>query len=925
MSLASRARRLAVLAPISALAIAAAGGASPAGASAATLAQSTCNLGHGIQHVIYVQFDNTHLRRDSANVPSDLEQMPALKSFLTSNGSLLSNDHTVLISHTAGGIISSLTGLYPDRNGQTVSNSYGVFNTNGSVATPNASSFTYWTDPIVPGFIPGGGSSVSDTNPNLITDAGKNTPAPWVPYTKAGCNTGAFSMANMELENTRGDINTVFGPSSPEHSYVSTAGNHGLGDLVGIAVHCAQGDSGGGDSSTHQGLCSAANGGRPDPLPDEPGGYTGYNALFGAVAANQLTSSPGSFVPSTSSGAVSGYNDKAPAVNDLDGNPIQDGKGYNGFPGFDPTASQALAYTASMQEAGAPVTFTYMAAPHDDQTGCAPPKNEGDAFGPGQDCYESQLQAYNASFQKFFTRLQADGMDKSNTLFVVTVDEGDHFAGGPATNQTTCDGVHTACTYPTAGTNSPNAIGEITTTINDAVKQETGDASPFDVHFDSAPTFYVHGDPNGVPGPNDPKVRGLEREVSALTIPNPRTGGNDPAVQHVADQADQRILHMVNADPLRTPSFTMFGNADYYYKTGRCASTGSSGGPAGCPFIDNGHAWSHGDDNPEIANTWIGMVGPDIQNLGQTNGLWTDHTDVRPTMLAATGLTDDYAHDGNVVAPVLSQSALPAGIAGATSSYNDLNAALKQLNAPFGAFDHDSEIVSTTAVTTSSPSDTVYKAFDAQLTSCADQRDALAHTMQAELEGAAFGSGSIDPALAGQQVSQANGLIANMHQLAQLNTPPSYAVCGSSGQGAAGPTGPAGAQGPAGAPGSQGSPGTQGPAGPAGGPGPQGRVGPRGPAGRNGRNGRDARVRCAAVGRRPLRVVCTVRFTSARVSTARVVLLRGHRVVAVGVAAGNGRLRLSGIRHLRHGHYRMVVSVLRDGRPVVVSDRSIRL
>jgi len=121
LSLASRARRLAVLAPISALAIAAAGGASPAGASAATLAQSTCNLGHGIQHVIYVQFDNTHLRRDSANVPSDLEQMPALKGFLTSNGSLLSNDHTVLISHTAGGI-------YPDRNGQTVSNSYGVFN-----------------------------------------------------------------------------------------------------------------------------------------------------------------------------------------------------------------------------------------------------------------------------------------------------------------------------------------------------------------------------------------------------------------------------------------------------------------------------------------------------------------------------------------------------------------------------------------------------------------------------------------------------------------------------------------------------------------------------------------------------------------------------------------------------------------------------
>ena len=32
----------------------------------------------GIQHVIYIQFDNTHFLRDNPNVPSDLEQMPHL-------------------------------------------------------------------------------------------------------------------------------------------------------------------------------------------------------------------------------------------------------------------------------------------------------------------------------------------------------------------------------------------------------------------------------------------------------------------------------------------------------------------------------------------------------------------------------------------------------------------------------------------------------------------------------------------------------------------------------------------------------------------------------------------------------------------------------------------------------------------------------
>src|SRR3954465_8360743 len=92
-------------------------------------AASACNLGPGgqVKHVVVLQFDNTHLARDAAGVPSDLEQMPALKGFLTGNGTLLSNDHTILISHTAGGIVATETGLYPDRSGLTVTNSYEFF------------------------------------------------------------------------------------------------------------------------------------------------------------------------------------------------------------------------------------------------------------------------------------------------------------------------------------------------------------------------------------------------------------------------------------------------------------------------------------------------------------------------------------------------------------------------------------------------------------------------------------------------------------------------------------------------------------------------------------------------------------------------------------------------------------------------------
>src|SRR6266576_1760874 len=123
-------RRLIRLAAAAAIVIAQAMTPGTASAQAPTVATATqnCSLDNGIKHVISIQFDNTHLFRDRANVASDLEQMPNLLNFLTDNGTLSDNEHTVLISHTAAGILTSLTGLYPDRMGQTVSNSYFYFN-----------------------------------------------------------------------------------------------------------------------------------------------------------------------------------------------------------------------------------------------------------------------------------------------------------------------------------------------------------------------------------------------------------------------------------------------------------------------------------------------------------------------------------------------------------------------------------------------------------------------------------------------------------------------------------------------------------------------------------------------------------------------------------------------------------------------------
>src|SRR5947209_494042 len=198
-----------------------------------------CTLGNGIQHVIYIQFDNTHLTRDNPNVPSDLEQMPHLLSFMESNGVVLANHHTPLIAHTSEDILTALTGVYPNRHGVAVGqNSYQYYNASGS-PTPFTTAFTYWTDTI------GNGTyNMLSGAPTASKPTGTNAPAPWVPYTRAGCDVGAVASANQVLENANvnskfgaNDIGNVYGATSTE-AQETTAQR--TADFVGIAVHCSQ-------------------------------------------------------------------------------------------------------------------------------------------------------------------------------------------------------------------------------------------------------------------------------------------------------------------------------------------------------------------------------------------------------------------------------------------------------------------------------------------------------------------------------------------------------------------------------------------------------------------------------------------------------------------------------------------------------------
>jgi hypothetical protein len=700
-------------------------------------ADATCHFKSArgdIQHVIYVQFDNTHFRRDNPNVPSDLEQMPHLLDFLRNNGTLVTNDHTVLISHTAGGILSSLTGVYPDRHGQTVSNSYVRTSTAGAFSFP--SSFGYWTDSV--------SATGTPTVPNMITPEGKNAPAPWVPFTRAGCDVGAIATANIVLENTgtgpTGDITKVFGNPSPQftEALASNASPSGSAarakaqtDFVGFAIHCAQGSA----------LCAK---GHDDPLPDEPGGYIGYKGLFGAQEIN----------PVLSGGSAMLF--------DLHGDLIGDPFGQPGFPGFDGmSAAVSLAYVAAMQERGIPVTYAYISDAHDFHGVSG---NTHVAFGPGDEGYVQQLKAYDDAFAAFFARLAAHGITKDNTLFVFTVDEGDHFVGVQKTN---CDGITTPCQYST------NEVGEINANIDTLVGEQfftlgsqfLGSAAPnaFTVHGDDAPPFYLAKKGSGPPSQTDPLTRQFERDIANLTAVNPYTGATDNLMVQMADQTGMKTLHMIAAgDPARNATFVLFADPDYFI-TDFPASTCKT-------CINPAFAWNHGDIQPEIAQTWLGFVGPGVRKLG-TTGIWTDHADVRPTMLSLLGLRDDYVHDGRTIIELAQGSALPQTLRAPAATLLLLGSVYKQVNAPFGQFAKDLLAASTSALKSGSDTDdSAYTRIESQIRNLTDQRDALALQIRTALDGAAFNGHTINEPQALALIAKGAGLLLQarlLHELTQ--------------------------------------------------------------------------------------------------------------------------------------------------------------
>ena len=104
--------------------------------------------------------------------------------------------------------------------------------------------------------------------------------------------------------------------------------------------------------------------------------------------------------------------------------------------------------------------------------------------------------------------------------------------------------------------------------------------------------------------------------------------------------------------------------------------------------------------------------------------------------MALVELSDDYVHDGRVLAEWIDSSALPSGIRRDRENFIELARVFKQLNAPLGALGRASLVWANRSITAT---DRTYAGYLRRIADITAQRDALAGSIKLVLNRASFG------------------------------------------------------------------------------------------------------------------------------------------------------------------------------------------
>jgi hypothetical protein len=226
----------------------------------------------------------------------------------------------------------------------------------------------------------------------------------------------------------------------------------------------------------------------------------------------------------------------------------------------------------------------------------------------------------------------------------------------------------------------------------------------------------------------------------------------------MADHAEQALLHMVTSDPNRTPNFILFANPDYFFLTKSPVLP--------CTAIPNcfpqtrDHAWNHGDFQREITHTWVGLVGPGVREQGRTGQIFSDHTDIRPTIMTLARLKDDYVHDGRVLFDILTEGALPDSLRDHRVTLARLAAAYKQINAPLGKLG----LKTLTGISTQAlkGDHAAYAGLEDKIVDLTKRRNEIALKMITTLESASFQGQEINEEEAQHLIEQAEDLLESI-------------------------------------------------------------------------------------------------------------------------------------------------------------------
>ena len=366
-------------------------------------------------------------------------------------------------------------------------------------------------------------------------------------------------------------------------------------------------------------------------------------------------------------------------------------------------------------------------------------------MGPARAGYLDQLVAYDNAFGRLLHRLKSDGINKDNTLFVVTVEEGDHFAAtapdGP------CDGVKMSCTYsarprsPRSTATSSGSSRPTTRAVAPARRRTSASTA------DLAPNVYITGNPARDSSTAAHARAGDERHERDEPALEP---GGEPVRGDGQTRSRRRLLHMVTADAKRTadvhavrPRATTSSNAS---STTPCAnndlSTASSCRIRRRP--NQTFAWNHGGIQPESATRGSAGSGRGSRRRASTGqDFWTDHTDVRPTILALLGLKDDYVSRRPRRSPSSSRATHSRSHSRAARSR--ARPGLEGRSTPrSGRSRPDTLTASTGALASHTLGDSTYTKTENAIQALTAERDALAAKIRLALWNAEFNDQKID-------------------------------------------------------------------------------------------------------------------------------------------------------------------------------------